>query len=250
MNEDRSYSIFEKIRQYIRFLALAKNRHSVHSPFVFDFIENVLRKNYTDVEVELLRKELLNDKTMINIKDYGTGKDRVISTSNFAKNSLKKRKEAQLIARITKYFDFKRVLELGTSLGVTSAYIARTNTNLRLITIEGSGAVLERAKELWTDLNIKNIIAFNGSFDSILPNLLDETEEKTLFFIDGNHSYSATLEYFNRISENIHPNSILLIDDIYWSSGMKDAWKEMCMNEKVSLSIDLFEMGHAVRING
>ncbi|WP_443632869.1 hypothetical protein ABXT64_10420 [Candidatus Marifrigoribacter sp. Uisw_064] len=38
-------------------------------------------------------------------------------------------------------------------------------------------------------------------------------------------------------------NSVIIFDDIYWSSAMNEAWLEICENEKVKISIDMFHWG-------
>jgi hypothetical protein len=64
-----------------------------------------------------------------------------------------------------------------------------------------------------------------------------------LVFIDGNHRKEPTVEYFNRMTELSDNNTVIVIDDIYYSPEMSDAWKEIKQNEKVSFTIDIFRMG-------
>jgi len=240
---DKPYSLFQKLQAYVHYLWFSKNRHGVHSPFVFDFIEHVIRSNYKDRKVELLRKKLLKDHSLINIKDFGTGEDKKVSISQIASRSLKKPIEAQLIARLTQYFAIDEVIEFGTSLGVTTAYIARSRSAVKVKTIEGSEEVFDIAKANWNKMAIKNIKAYNGEFDSILPILIPFEKERTLFFIDGNHRFKSTLEYFNKIKDGCNEKSIFIFDDIHWSKGMEDAWKAIKNDQRVTLTIDLFELG-------
>ena len=240
---DKPYSLFQKVKAYLHFLRLSTNRHGVHSPFVYNFIENVANYPYSDKAVEIERKKLTNDHSPITIKDFGMGEDRRSSLSKIAKKSLKKPKEAGLIARIVEYYNVRRVIELGSSLGITTAYIARSASSVKVKTIEGSEDILTIGRKIWKQLNLENIDSYNGEFDSILPKLFPLENEKFLFFIDGNHHFSSTLNYFNMIKKECNKESIFIFDDIHWSEGMEKAWDTIKNDREVSLSIDLFELG-------
>jgi predicted O-methyltransferase YrrM len=238
---DKPYSLIKKSLVYGQFWLRSKNRHGVHSPFVFSFIEKVLNVSYKDDEVEQERRKLLKDHSIIKFTDLGYGKDRSIKISRIAAKSLKKPKEAQLLAKIVRFYEIENVIELGTSLGITTAYMARSNEDVSIQTIEGSKEVLDSAKKLWDNLGINSISTFHSSFDDLLPQLT--LNENTLVYIDGNHTYEATLRYFNFFISQHSEAIVLVFDDIHWSKGMEKAWGEITMDERVFLSIDLFELG-------
>lgn len=240
---EEPYSILQKAGRYFHFLVHSNNRHGVHSPFVYDFIEYVLRTKLFDTDIEKARKSLLANNTRISIKDFGLGRDRKVSISHIAGRSLKKPKEAQIISKLLSTYKIERAIELGTSLGITTAYMARSNPGIKVQTIEGSLEILNQAREIWRQLTIENIESFHGEFDEILPVLLKNIDEKCLFFIDGNHSYASTLKYLNEIYSSINEESIIIFDDIHWSSAMEKAWRTIIKDERFTLSIDLFEMG-------
>jgi predicted O-methyltransferase YrrM len=225
------------------FLYHSKNKHGVHSPLVYDFIINVLNKTYYDNEVEKERNNLRRDNTKILIDDLGTGHNKALKISRIAKKSLKKQKEASIIALLILFFKRNEVIELGTSLGITSAYIARSHPNVKLKTIEGSKNTLSVARNLWKRLNINSIDSFCGNFDDILPTFFSSLGKKPLFFIDGNHSFNATLHYYNLIKAQNNKETIIIFDDIHWSKGMEAVWTKIINDPHVTLSIDLFELG-------
>lgn len=240
---DKPFTLSEKIKAYLYFLWKSRNRHGVHSPFVFDFIEHVANKYYKDEIIEEERKRLKNDYSIIDLKDFGTGANRRTSVWKIARSSLKSPKEAALIAKITSYYKINEVIELGCSLGITSAYIARSHPSINVKTIEGSESVLEIAKNVWQRLGLKNIESFKGDFNSTIPSLFPLKKDKTLVFIDGNHRYSATMNYFKTFKQECNRDVILIFDDIHWSEGMELAWESIKNDNDVSLSIDLFELG-------
>lgn len=241
--KDIPFTIVQKLHSYINFLWESKDRFGVHSPFVFDFVENVLNPPYHDEGIEEERNRLLNDNSEITIKDFGLGEDRTTSITEIAENSLKKQTETELLSKIVSHYSIERIIELGTSFGISTSYMAKANPSAKIETIEGSSEILEEAKKVWENLNIDWIQAYNNDFDTLLPELLKDNTLKTLAFIDGNHRYKATLDYFQLLQNNLPENSIIVLDDIHWSEGMEEAWNEIIENKNVSLSIDLFEMG-------
>ena len=107
------YSSFQLALKYISYhLAAASGKgHGIHSPFVFDFITNVLNDSteYLDYnKIESVRKKSLRDQTILKIEDLGAGssssasKER--SVSSIAKHAVKSKKYAQLLYRIVKYY--------------------------------------------------------------------------------------------------------------------------------------------------
>ena len=76
----------------------------------------------------------------------------------------------------------------------------------------------------------------------MLP-VLKDLGQLDLLFLDANHRYQATLTYFNTSLKFIHKRSVMIIDDIHWSSQMTKAWNEIIQNQRVTLSLDLFQAG-------
>ena len=158
---DYPYSIFEKVKAYFLFFINSKNKHGVHSPFVYDFIQNVLSKSAPINEIEIERNKLKKDHAVIRFKDFGQRDDRMSTISAIAKNSLKKTKEASILAQIVYHYKVDEVIEMGTSLGITTAYIAIKNPSVNVLTIEANEVALERARKIWSDLSISTITSFS-----------------------------------------------------------------------------------------
>ena len=150
-------------------------------------------------------------------------------------------KKAQLLFKLVNYFQCTKILEIGTSLGITTAYLSNANKKASITTIEGDPNICKLAQINFKKLGLKNIEIINSSFDEILPQVL--TNKFDLIFFDGNHSKEATLKYFKWALENLHDEIIFVFDDIYWSSGMKSAWDEISKSPNVKLSLDLFSLG-------
>ncbi len=243
------YSTFQLLKKYLHYYLNASNGkgHGVHSPFVFDFIKNVLpdKKETSFKPIEELRKKLLQDETVIEVEDFGAGsaviKNNKRQIRQIAASSLKKPKYARLLHRIIYYYKATSVLELGTSLGITSAYMA-TVPGLKVHTLEGSVNIADKAYQNFNSLSFKNIRITKGNFDLTLSQVLQESKYDFIF-IDGNHRKQPTLEYFNKMLPYINDNTIVVFDDIHWSAEMEEAWDIICKDETITLSIDLFFVG-------
>lgn len=238
------------IGAYIHYLWHAKSRHGIHSPFVFRLVDKYL---YQDIDssislpIEEVRKLLLQDSTAINHLDLGAGskvkRKGTLRIRDLAKTSLKPNKYAKLIAQIAQYINAKNIIELGTSLGVTTLYISKLNPQAQIYTIEGSREVAEIAQKQFDQLKVQNITLVHGNFDVKYPEILNQIEQPDMIYIDGNHTYDATMRYFELSLKHAHKNTFLIFDDINWSKGMKQAWHEIKNNQMTTLSLDFFHLG-------
>ena len=246
------FSSWQLIKKYADYYLTASNGkgHGIHSPFVYDFVRQVLndqRTFYAYGHVEALRKSLLNNETVIEVEDFGAGstisKTNQRSVASIARHAAKSKKWAQLLFRIVNYYQPQTILELGTSLGISTAYMAMANPQARIITAEGSAAIAGQANKYFQSLQLPSIQQVTGNFDDTLPGILKTLPKLDLGFIDGNHRYEPTVRYFNQLLPSLHANSILIFDDIHWSADMERAWNAIKENNMVQVSIDLFFIG-------
>ncbi|HMO62054.1 MAG TPA: class I SAM-dependent methyltransferase [Ferruginibacter sp.] len=246
------YSKFLLAQKYLSYYINASNGkgHGVHSPFVFDFITKVLQdKNEYEhyALIEKLRQQLLRDNTILEIEDFGAGS--AVMKSNrrqvkaIAASSLKPKRFAQLLYRMVQYYKPATILELGTSLGITSSYLARGNQHATVYTCEGAAAIAAVAQKNFDTLQIKNISVIQGDFAKTLQPLLQQAGKVDFAFIDGNHRKQPTLDYFTQLLQYSNPSTILIFDDIHWSADMEAAWAIIQQHPAVTLTIDLFFIG-------
>jgi predicted O-methyltransferase YrrM len=238
--------------KYISYFLRASNSrgHGVHSPFVFDFIKHVLRDStrYEDYSrIEGYRSRLLADTSMLQVEDYGAGSAYTRGTGrkvcDIASAALKSPRYASLLYRIVKYYQPSSILELGTSFGITTSYLALGAPNAGVITVEGAPAVADIASAIFREATIPNIEMVTGNFDDVLPGLLPRQNKTDFVFMDGNHRYEPTMKYFSQLLPALHEYSIVVLDDIHWSAEMERAWSECRKHERVTMSIDLFFIG-------
>ena len=247
------FSKLELAKKYLYYWMKASNSkgHGTHSPFVYDFIRKVLMDHTTNTDfdnIEIQRQRLKKDHTLLEIRDFGAGsrvndhKQRAISA--IAKSALKPAKYSQLFYKIIQHYPYKNLLELGTSLGITTSYLASAAKDGKVYTFEGAPSVAKVAQRNFSDLGLHNIQLTEGNFDETLPIFLLHLQGKIDFsFIDGNHREEPTINYYEQLLPFIHNDSVIILDDIHWSQGMENAWFEIIGRPEVTLSIDLFFVG-------
>lgn len=246
------YSKSQLLFKYLKYYFTASNGkgHGTHSPFIFEFITKILddKTVYPGYsKVERLRDQLLKDKTILNVEDFGAGssvsKTNQRIVSSIAKNAAKPKKLGQLLFRMIKFYQPSTILELGTSLGITASYLSLAKPNAKLITMEGSKEIAAVARNHFRNLEIRNAEIIEGNFDDTLSSIISQLSSVDFAFIDGNHRQEPTARYFKQLLTKINNDSILVFDDIHWSKEMEAAWETIKKHESVRCTIDLFFIG-------
>jgi len=239
--------VIHQSKSYIKFIRLAKNRHGVHSPFVYDLVTKCFNDKTKYPEYEILkshRKALRSDTSTFEMKDFGQGsrvfKGSARKVSAVLKNAGMRKKRQRLLFRLAKYFNSENVLELGTSLGLGTVALSLSNEFSAINTVEGCPNTLSKAQEYFEKFNLHNIQIHQELFSEFLENTSTQFD---LIFIDGDHNGERTLGYFNSLLKKVHNDSVIIFDDIYWSKDMTVAWQKIITNENVTVSIDTFQWG-------
>lgn len=239
------------IFRYISYKLFARHKHGhgIHSPFVYDFIRKVLNQHHehsTFRIIEKIRYQYLRSDESFAVTDHGAGSRILIRDSKKLKeivsSSAVSAKYGRMLHNLVKYYQPEFIIELGTSAGISAAYLATANPATRVITIEGDSNIAQIARKTFHELNLKNIEQITDTFENALEHVMKSVSGKLLIFMDGNHQYKCVLNYFQKLK--IHSDECLIIfDDIRWSGGMLKAWKVIRSDPTVNISIDLFFMG-------
>lgn len=237
-----------QVRSFINYWLDAVDDHSLHSPFFFDLYRNVIRsRNVSEgfQKIESLRQQLLSDTSPVTGVDHGAGSpvlpaERTIR--DIARTSLSDPSFLQIYYRLIEHFHARTIVELGTSLGISSMYLAEAK-GVDLTTFEGAAELATRARENFRQLNYPNIKLIEGNIDTTLPHHLGQSGKIDIAFMDANHRHDPTIRYFNWLLQKIHARSVIIVDDIHYSPEMEKAWEEMKMNRLVYGSADLYRCG-------
>ncbi len=198
-------------------------------------------------EIESYRKELMQNENIITINDFGAG-SRVDASPKrkinaIAKSALSTKKFSEVLFRIAENSDAKQIIELGTSLGINTLYLAAADKSVKVATFEGCEETAEVASELFRNAQRTNIELIIGNINETLPFFLKSLKAIDLVYFDANHQYQSTLDYYRLFKDKIHGKTIFIFDDIHWSKGMHKAWVEIVNLPEVTLSLDIYDAG-------
>ena len=205
----------------------------MHSPFVFSLLTNVIyNKNeyYSFQKIEKVREELLSSKKIIKI-------------SGCAKPYTLPAKYSRLLFRLVNHFMPPQVIEVGTSYGINTAYMASANSNNRVITIEKNQEIAEIAKLNFRQLKLKNIEQKTGNVEAILNTLVANNQNLVFVCFDGHHCKQDVLNYFYLCIDNVIEESVFVFENMYLSPELKETWNEIKNDNRVTVTLDLFFMG-------
>ncbi len=213
---------------------------SIHSPWLFSLLQTMRGAATSWPEIEQERSRLLHDQNDVPPLDLGAGsQSKARTVAEIAQNALKRPRHARALAGLARHLDAVGVLELGTCLGITTAYLGKHAASVT--TIEGNPALAKHSEDVWQRLNVQNVTSIVGNFDDVLPSL--PLQQYDLVFIDGNHRGSALLQYVNELAPYLTEKGVIVCDDIHWSRDMESAWDKLIQENRWSLRVDFYEWG-------
>ena len=241
---------------YLRHVLTAWNTtgEAIHSPYLFYIVRFLMRDEnsyYVWRDIESRRRLLEECTDELEVTDYGSAgspeglliRRRIC---DIARHHLERPRVQQLLFRLALYLSEEakhplEILELGTSLGIGTAYLAAADSRNHVLTLEGSEAVLRVAQGVWRALRLENIEWHTGNIDDTL--FIYAREETGLAFVDANHTYEATKRYVDYLLPRMAEKGIIVVDDIHYSREMERAWNELKEDKRVTTSMDLYHVG-------
>jgi len=237
-----------RVFAFVSFYLQAQSKYRIHSPHLYDFVMNVVEQKIdipsSTKRIEGIRSKYQKDHSTLDITDLGAGSnaDNSLkrSIASIVRSAVSGTSKCQFLYRIARHYEAKSILELGTSLGIASSYLAHAAS---LTTIEGCPNISGVARKT-LDESGQVAECLVGEIEDHLKSMIKETRTFDLVFADGNHQKEPTLHYFDLLCQLL-PSSggVIVFDDIYWSRGMTEAWQDIRQDDRVIKSIDLFELG-------
>lgn len=241
-----------KLHQFFSYLSYwlnEENEHSLQAPFIYDIYQKVIKQSGIQKasysKIESIRKQFIQSDKSIEVIDYGSGSSGKTNTrkiSQIASNGISSRKYSQLFDHLIDYLEAEKIIELGTSLGINSLYLAN-HPDRKLTTFEGDTSLYAISEAVFEGNNKQNIKLIEGNINDTLPQYLESIDQFDLVFLDANHQYEPTVNYFQHLLNKAHDKTCFIFDDIHRSKGMEQAWEEVKNHYEVTLTIDLFQVG-------
>ncbi len=245
--------------QFLRFYLSADTKFQIHSPFVFELVERVVeddRDFYAFADIDFIRHQLSKNTTEIELTDFGAGRagangeqpgirvsQRVSSVREIARLSGCPDSQGRQLFKLVDWLKPKRMLELGTSLGISSLYLGTAARSAGFITLEGCRECASIARHNLDALGLKKADVRVGAFEQTLAPALADLHQVDLVYFDGNHRREPTVKYFETCLPFASERAVFLFDDIHWSPGMAEAWADIQKHPQVTLTVDLFGFG-------
>jgi predicted O-methyltransferase YrrM len=241
---------FSALGLWFSYFLRCKGPNRIHSPFIYDlYFHHILERRpyYAFVGLRKLRAQLLADERVLEGNDWGAGEFRTRKVSHIAARALQPEREAELLFRLVLFFRPKTIIELGSSLGLTTLYLHNARPSATLHTFEGHSGTAQFARRLFEQNGAAEIMLHEGPFAETLPELLFGGLKPDWVLLDGDHRYGPLLQYMNMLKPHLTENSVVVVDDIRWSSGMWKAWKQLCDDPFWELKLDIGKMGILIR---
>ncbi len=134
------------------------------------------------------------------------------------------------------------ILELGTSLGISTLALALAAPDREVITVEGCPRLAALAEENLKRHGAGNATVLCMEFSEALRQISERGITPQLAFIDGNHRGSALMDYTGKIS-GMGGEMIIIADDIHMNRDMHEAWNALARSPMARASLEMLRMG-------
>ncbi len=235
--------------RYVKHFLQTGGRIHPESEQVHLFIKHVLHNTDPSPDfdtIEAVRKKLLTSNQEISITDLGAGSlanpSKTRSVRSIARTASTSQKYGRLLYHLIDYLKPMQMVELGTSLGISTLYQSLAYREGLLVTHEGCPETAAIAKKNFLNCG-GNIEIRIGDFSETLPKTLQQMGQFDYAFIDGNHQREAVLHYFDQCLRFKNEGTCMVFDDIHWSGPMEEGWSKIKSHPEVGCSIDLFQLG-------
>ena len=201
----------------------------VHSPFVFNLITKVIEEKcsyYSFYDIELLRKQLLFREGEINYPDRQN-----------------KGKRKTLLFRLTNYFKSKNILQIGTTMGLSTLYLTSYATGLKCIALENVPEFATTARQAFAKEGRNPVDLRIGNYKDLLPQALNDINSLDFVFFNTLYEQHNNLWLFNECMKYAHNDTVFVFEGIKASRKMRELWEEICACPEVTVTLDLYSLG-------
>lgn len=234
---------------YLQYYWKAQSNWYIHSPFVFNFLNEVYAAlNMTYPEIKSYRNCL--KKSGADFSYLENKKTRFSKVNKHYSKTAISHHYGIILLVVCKELKVNSFLELGTSFGVSTAYIYSSNSYIAGTSLDYNIKAIDTTRKLFNEFFPNHRVQFlNDSFDNSLECILQKLKFLDFSFIDGDHQYESTIRYVTTIAPFLSENAAVVIDDIRWSRDMFKAWSELIKLPEFNYTIDFGRIGILFKVN-
>lgn len=234
------------IKPWITYYLKAKTKYKLHSTWAYEVMDKLLNTTHEYYDFEQLakiRKELRKSKETVEFIELGAGSRKLNqattrSVNHICKYGISSDYQCKVLFNIANWYGGTHIVEIGTSLGLSTCYLATARRKAKVVSFDGSKDLQVIAQKNATKLNLKHVSFIEGNFEDTLPSYFANCKKIDLLYLDGNHRKEATLRYFNWALPVLSNKAVVVVDDIHWSSGMYEAWNELISRKEIKASFE------------
>jgi predicted O-methyltransferase YrrM len=233
---------------YISYKLLSRHKRGfgIHSPFLFRLIQECFNESpKTDSLDRALayRESQLSSQETVNYSSAGANEvgEKKEKIQKLARKSSVNNKYGILLYKLVRYFSPDEILEFGTSIGISTAFLCSAkHEGCKIVSVEACKNTSEYAKRMLNKAGFTGVETVNERIEEYI---VSQKSSPDLVYIDANHTFKGTMDIFQYLLKNVNNNSVLIFDDIYWSKEMVRIWKYIKQHSSVTMTIDLFRFG-------
>lgn len=229
----------------LRYLFQSKHRrgYGVHSPSVFRLITLVIEERLPYYSYFLIEK--------IRYLSNRKGVDVFLSEEGelFEKNKVCLAKWGQLgiaydqiLFRLVNYYKPKTIVELGTTMGFSTLYLATPNSQAHVITLSEKKEISDLAKNNFKKSSVCNILLKEGGIESNFRKLIQEQVQFDFLSINCTMLPRGFYSYCNTLLQTGSFGGVIVINEPYFWESNRDDLKKIKLHDQVRVVIDLFHI--------
>ena len=233
------------IWKYIQYLFKSKNRKGfgIHSPYVYYLMTMVIENKhpyYRFSQVEALRKILKkSSKKLLISKDGDDGQEEGLLSSLVGKNTFSPSYD-QLLFRLSKFFHPQTIVEFGSSIGISTIYLATPDSRTKVYAGEKEKSEAELLKMNLKKTGVENVQVYED-YKKQLENV---TEGEIGLVCFGRKCKSEEIEnLYSEVENKLVTTSVVIISDIHKDKEKEKVWNKIRESANVRVDLDLFFYG-------
>jgi len=219
---------FYKLKELICYRLKTRhyNGHGIHSPYLYRFVTSILQEKYPYYcfeQIEVQRK-----------------------TSSDGHPNLRNSKKAhcgQIIFRIIQDAPFRTLLELGTSNGMETQYMAMAKPKARCLCVTKSDELAALAQKRFQKQGLDKIEVHVPQSEETPAKFLKNIDCLDFVLFNQIPNPQDMLDLFNLCLHKKKNGSIFVFMGIHENPEMKNVWQNILTNVYVQVSMDIYDLG-------